>query len=281
VPVLVRSALGMTGTVDPGMVAPSMGVFEVASPLVSWADGLMSGWLPDTVRLMVWVVVAAVVSMALYKLTSNQARLAAIKAESVAARKEIAQFDGPFSEARGMLGRNLVLALRQLWVTLVPAVIASVPVIFLLVWVSNAFDARLPSAGQKLEVEAYPSAGHELPPLHWRGGDAVAKDAGTWSVTWPGDARTLELVESDGTVLLTLPTPAPVGVVHQRRWWNALFGNPAGYLPSPGDVDAVGIDLPKREFVPFGPDWLRGWIVMFFGVVIIISLLLKFLWRLH
>jgi hypothetical protein len=184
-------------------------------------------------------------------------------------------------EARGMLGRNVVLALRQLWVTLVPAVIASVPVIFLLVWVSTAFDARLPGPGQQLEVAAHASDGHELPPLHWRGGDVAAKDAGTWSLTWPADDGTLELVEADGTVLLTLPTAAPVGVVHQRRWWNTLFGNPAGYLPSPGDVDAVEIDLPKREFVPFGPDWLRGWIAMFFGVVIIISLLLKFLWRLH
>ena len=41
------------------------------------------------------------------------------------------------------------------------------------------------------------------------------------------------------------------------------------------------IELPKREFLPFGPDWLRGWIPFFFGVVIIVSLLLKFLWRLH
>jgi hypothetical protein len=155
-------------------------------------------------------------------------------------------------------------------------------VIFLLVWVSNAFDSRLPAPGEKLEVEAYASAGHELPPLHWRGGNGVVVDgAGSWKVTWPDEGATLQLVDSDDTVLLTLPPPAPVGAVHQRRWWNTLLGNPAGYLPSPGDVDAVDIELPKREFLPFGPDWLRGWIPTFFAVVIIVSLLLKFLWRLH
>ena len=71
------------------------------------------------------------------------------------------------------------------------------------------------------------------------------------------------------------------GAIHQRRWWNALIGNPAGYLPSPGDVDAVHLGMPRPEFLPLGPEWLRGWMAYFFGVVIVLSLLLKFLWRLH
>jgi predicted AlkP superfamily phosphohydrolase/phosphomutase len=282
VPGLVRSSLGLTGTIDPELVKPSLGVFDIASPAFSWLDGLMSGWLPAVLRLLFWGIVAAVASMALYKVTSNQTKLAAIKAEIVVLRRQIAEFDGSFSEMWGLVGRNLGLAMRQLWVTLVPAIIASVPVIFLLVWVSNNFDSRLPAPGEQLKVEAYPSAGYELSPLHWRGGNGVVADGpGTWNVAWPADGSTMELVDSDDTVLLTLPPRAPVGVVHQRRWWNTLVGNPAGYLPSPGDVDAVEMELPSREYLPFGPDWLRGWIPLFFGVVIIVSLLLKFLWRLH
>jgi predicted AlkP superfamily phosphohydrolase/phosphomutase len=281
VPDLVRASLGLTGTIDPELVGPSMGVFDIASPVFSWLDGLMVGWLLDVARLLVWGIVAGVASMALYKVTSNQAKLAAIKAEIVDLRKQIAGFDGSFSEMWGLVGRNLALAMRQLWVTLVPAIIASVPVIFLLVWVSTAFDARFPGPGDQLEVAAHPSAGHALPPLHWRGGTAVADGGASWTVTWPSAGGGLELVDGDDTVLLTLPPPAPVGVVHQRRWWNTLFGNPAGYLPSPGDVDSISMELPSREYLPFGPSWLRGWIPFFFGVVIIVSLVLKFLWRLH
>jgi hypothetical protein len=256
-----------------------MGVFDIASPVFAWLDGLMAGWLPAVARLLVWGIVAGVASMALYGVTSNQAKLAAIKAEIVELRRQIAGFDGAFSEMWSLVGRNLALALRQVWVTFVPAIIASVPVIFLLVWVSTAFDARFPAPGDQLAVAAHPSAGQALPPLHWRGGAAVADGAG-WTVTWPADGASLELVEDD-TVLLALPPPAPVGVVHQRRWWNALFGNPAGYLPSPGPVDSISMQLPTREYLPFGPAWLRGWIPFFFGVVVIVSLLLKFLWRLH
>jgi hypothetical protein len=91
----------------------------------------------------------------------------------------------------------------------------------------------------------------------------------------------MQLLDSDGTVLLSLPTAAPAGVVHQRRWWNLLVGNPAGYLPAPGAVDTLELGLPRAEFLPFGPAWLRGWIAYFFAIVIVFSLLLKFLWRLH
>ena len=91
----------------------------------------------------------------------------------------------------------------------------------------------------------------------------------------------MHLIDSDGIVLLTLPMEAPVSTVHQRRWWNNLIGNPAGYLPSPGDVDAVLLDLPGFEFQPYGPSWLRSWITLFFTVVVIASLSLKFRWRLQ
>jgi hypothetical protein len=257
-----------------------MGVFDVTSPLFAWVDGLMSGWLPDTVRLLFWAVVAGVASMALYGLTSNQARLAAIKAEMAVLRKQIAEFDGPVSEMWGLVGRNLRLALRQIWVTFVPAIIASVPVIFLLVWVSNSFDVTMPGPGDQVEVEAFAGEGQALPALRWRGAGARAEGDGAWSVAWPNAGMPLELLNAEDQVLLKLPTTAPVGVVHQRRWWNALLGNPAGYLP-PGQVDAVEIDLPRREYLPFGPEWLRGWIPLFFAVLIAASLLVKMLWRLH
>ncbi len=254
VPRLVRDTLGLDGTVDAADITPSSGLFNFGSPVLYSVDGLMSGWLPGFSRLMVWGLFTTVVSIGLYKLTSNHSRLAG----------------------------------RQLWLTLVPAVIASVPVIFIVVWVSNAFGSRPPQAAEQIEVNAIASEGHQLPPLHWQGdADVVEHGVGSWSITWPERSGPLELIDSDGTVLLALPTPAPVSTVHQRQWWNALLGNPAGYLPDPGHVAEVRLGLPQREFLPFGPDWLRGWMGLFFGTVIIVgtviiaSLALKFAWRLR
>lgn len=282
VPRLIRSTLGITGTDDQEQIEASTGALDMPSPALAGLDGLMSGWLPEAGRLAFWGVFAGFTSMGLYRLTSNQSRLAANKAEARALQNRLAEFDGRFSEIWPLLGRNFVLAGRQLWLTLVPALLASLPVLFILAWASNAFDARWPEPGAQIEVEATASEGRELPPLRWEGrAEIVPAGAGAWRIVWPEDDASLRLLDSDGTVLLALPTAEPVSIVHQRRWWNVLIGNPAGYLPSPGDVDAVKLALPQPEYLPFGPDWLRGWIAFFFGVIVIVSLMLKFVWRLH
>ncbi|MGB1062678.1 MAG: hypothetical protein ACPGZU_21225, partial [Ketobacter sp.] len=91
----------------------------------------------------------------------------------------------------------------------------------------------------------------------------------------------LTLQEHDGTVLLQLPLEHPVGIVHQREWWNSLFANPLGYLPSPGVVDSVEIALPATDILPFGPGWLRSWYFTFFAGLILFSLIFKWRWKLH
>jgi hypothetical protein len=77
------------------------------------------------------------------------------------------------------------------------------------------------------------------------------------------------------------PPPEPTTAVHPREWWNSLIGNRGAYVSSPGAVAHVSLGLPRAEFLPFGPDWVRGRIPLFFGIVIAFSLLLTLFWRLR
>ncbi len=70
-------------------------------------------------------------------------------------------------------------------------------------------------------------------------------------------------------------------MVEQRRWWNGLIGNQVSYLPSPGDVDSVQLALPQPAVVPFGPEWVRGWLPVSVALLVALSLFLKVRWRLH
>jgi hypothetical protein len=68
---------------------------------------------------------------------------------------------------------------------------------------------------------------------------------------------------------------APVPTIHKRQWWNALIGNPLGYLPDSSRLEWIELGLPQREYLPFGPAWLRAWYVVFFGVLLAASLAIK------
>lgn len=282
VPTLVKQVMSLEGALPAERMAPNRGWLDLASPVLSWIDGLLASFLPNTLRIALWGMLAGFLSMLVYKWTSNQKRLADLKQQGLAIQARLKDFEGDMDELWPILRRNLSVAWRRLGLGLLPAVIASVPVIFILAWMSNAFDARFPPAGEHIAVTAVPDATHQLPPMRWQGGEVgTAEQAGKWTVAWPDVTAPLHLVDSDGIVVLTLPTAAPVSTVHQRRWWNDLIGNPAGYLPSPGDIDAVSLELPGVEFLGFGPSWLRSWLTLFLMVVIATSLGLKSYWRLH
>ena len=282
VPRLVKSNLELGGSLLAERRAPTMGWLDFASPVLDRIDSALSGSVSSAFRIVLWGLLASLLSMLVYKWTSNQKRLAALKVQALEIRQAMNTFEGEMEELWPLLRRNLSVAWQRLGLGLFPALIASVPVLLILVWMSNAFSASFPSAGQKIAVVAGPDETHQTPPMHWRGGQvAEGQQPGSWTISWPEAAAPLELVDSDGTVVLTLPTESPVSTIHQKRWWNALIGNPAGYLPSPGDVDAVVLALPSEEFLSFGPSWLRSWMTLFFVVVIIASLGLKFYWRLH
>ena len=97
-------------------------------------------------------------------------------------------------------------------------------------------------------------------------------------IIWPPNTELIEMVQS-GQVLLELPMEKPIPVIHKKRWWNLLMANPIGYLPDDASVDVVEIGLTPQEFLPFGPDWIRGWMFTFFTLFLLSSIVFKLLFK--
>lgn len=273
---------GFAHAAETAQLPGSTGWLDVASPVLYWADNTLLGWLPVWVRVIAWSALASLISMLIYRFTSRQAALDEVKSEVLATRSQLQGFEGEFNELWPILKQNLGLAGKQLWLTFVPAMVASLPVLFILAWMANAFDAHQPAAGAPVAVTLTAADGAMLPPLSWRGdGKAVETAPGAWDVTWPAGGGKMELAGAEGSPVLTLPTAVPVRSVAQWEWWNRLIGNPGGYLASPGDIAAAHIGLPQPTVLPFGPEWLRGWLPTMLVVLMGMSLYLKFAWRLH
>ena len=76
-----------------------------------------------------------------------------------------------------------------------------------------------------------------------------------------------------------VPVVSPAPVIEKWRWWNALIGNPAGYLADGLPIDRIEIGLPRRQILSFGPAWMRGWEITFFGSLMLFALSFKMLRR--
>jgi hypothetical protein len=246
-----------------------MGLFDLPAPLFTVLDNLMSG-LSAYPRLLIWSTLTAIISMALYWLCSAQNKTAAAKDRAVRARTAMAKFDGDeFGEMWPLAKESLGASGIHFGIVLGPAVLSSLPALAIIVWVSGVFGYQLPAPGSP--VQAYSVTATQL----------EAGPENSYSHTYPTAGKSLDIIAANGELLTTLPLQGPVPVVHKRAWWNSLIGNPNGYLPADYEIEAIYFDLTAQEFLDFGPGWIRGWEFSYFVLLIIISLGIKFAFRIH
>jgi len=241
--------------------------------------------LPDPVVLAVWALISSWLTMWVYRRFSNQEEMAALKPQVKAVQKKLSSYDGEFSGLMPLIRENFRLSGRHIMLALGPALLAGIPVLFVLVWVSNAFGVSMPSPDGQVEIRAI--AAEQADPSNWqwhgtRAEPLTSDEAGqAWRVAWPAPQRTATLITERGEDVVEIPPTHPAPVVHKRRWWNALIGNPAGYLEPANPAEAVYLGLPKKQMLPFGPAWMRGWEFLYFVLLVIGSLGLKVVWRIH
>jgi hypothetical protein len=241
-----------------------VGLFDVPGPLFRWVDELLVVVASPAARLAVWGAVGGAVSMLLYKVLSPQARIALGKAELLRARRTLNRYDGKLDGAWPLMGRMLRAAFGQVGRVAWPALLASLPVVCLLAWLSTAYGYSYPEPGAAPRITTVPE-GFEA---HWADERLTARDAQS------RPPRVLVGAPNAG-IVADVALPEPVPVIHKRQWWNLLLGNPIGYLPRDAAVDLVRVELPRQEFLAAGPHWMRGWETPFFTALVVVALVLK------
>ena len=231
-----------------------MGLFDLPAPFFDLVDSNLLWFLPPLVRLVIWAMLAAVVSILIYRLLSPQAKIAATKAAALAARRRLNAHQGDFESAMPLMRRSRSLASLQVLLVLPGALIGSLPVLSLLVWLDGAYARDFPRAQAIPTVQVSPPGQYVG---NWQGGEA---------------GGVVEIRDTAGQKVTTLPLAKPVPQIEQRHWWNALIGNPAGYLPETGPLEQVRIALPEREYLPAGPAWARSWFSVVLPVLLVTSL---------
>ena len=251
-----------------------MGLFDLPAPLFAVIDGVLGMALPPVLRLVFWGILAGWMTMMVYRRLSNQEKIGELKAQQKVQQKLIADFDGEFEELMPLIRHTLALGFKQLGLALGPALLSTLPILFLIVWVAGAFGNEAPAAASMVHLTAEPSNND----IHWSSTTGVETVADGWQVSWPKNGQSLTLTDGRQP-LLTLPLEDNIPIIHKKKWWNLLMANPIGYLPDDGKTDVIHIDLPEQVIIGFGPAWMHGWMFSFFVAFLLSSLGFKFLLR--
>jgi hypothetical protein len=251
-----------------------MGLFDWPAPLFSAFDDLIAHLSGPLGRVIIWAVLCAAVSMAFYTLLSPQNRIRLIKEHLADARTAMAEDDGEdFGRGMALARRQLAESFKLVGVILLPAVIASLPGLALIIWLDGQYGYRCPTADQPVTISAQP----ENSPVSQIGAVPTGPDGGACPIV---QVPTTNTQRDDATApsapeTMAVALAAPVPVLAHHQWWNSLIGNPAGYLPDQTPIEQLRFDLPAQQILSVGPGWARGWELTFFVVLVLASIGIK------
>ena len=238
-----------------------MGIFDWPAPLAHVIDSAFASFAGGSLRIALWALLASALSMGLYRLTSNQKKLAALKGEIAALKAKInAAETDDYAAAVASSKALLSLSLRHVGQTLGPTVLAGLPVLFVLAFLAQTYSYVAPEAGIPLTAAIAYEDGHTE----------------TTTLTFPvNDPR----FEAD---IATGNAPAsPVPVIAKPSWTDWFFGNPAGTLKPASAIREISFKVTPQRFLPFGPDWLAGWEALFLTLMVVASLAIKAIFRIE
>ncbi len=219
----------------PGSLLPAWVVIVVLTSAVSW----LSVWL--------------------YKLASPQDRLADIKNRSKELTASLLKdSDAEFDQVAAMAKANVVLSLKRLGYTLPGFVAALVPLLSLYLWCERVYAVEWPGAGETVEMGIAPGDAE----IAVTGANARRTDEGAWTFVADGSGE-LTITTDDGTPVLSAKTSRIAPVYAKIPATIRLLGHSERPLPDDNPVDRIEFGLPEREYLPFGPSWLRSWMIVF------------------
>lgn len=109
----------------------NLGLLDLPAPLLDAFDSVLAAsGLPALARMIVYAIASAWLGMVLYRRFSDQTALTELRQKVQASQRALALHGGDFTELRGLIHNNFLLSLRQLGLSLRPALLASLPLLF-------------------------------------------------------------------------------------------------------------------------------------------------------
>lgn len=244
-----------------------MGFFNLLNPVFDLAATLLQLLLPVWLTMILWAVALAWLCNFLYEWLAPTAALDNISAELKRLRSELIDGDHDFRGLLANIGHTLTLSLRQAGIALLPTLVSAIPFLMLLVWLSDSYTYQPPMPDQTLNAVFYPIED-----------SAPVERTLLIKANESPDSERFDWVADDIGVQLSISAKKPVNVIHRRRWWNVLIGNPNGFLsddPAWAEYDKIEFDLTRRELTQLGPLWMRGWEFWLFTPFIIGAIALR------
>jgi len=249
-----------------------MGLFDVLSPFFLSFDDLLKPFTNSLFRISFWALISAIVSSFAFKKLSNPTKISQLKTKLKAKQNQLNQHDGEFSELKNLAIDTIKLSIKRMVLTFIPALLASIPILFILTYLSNQYELKQPQLNDSihLNIEWQKDKNQQLVQTQ---NNTTIKSGAIETINWPAINNPIYLQNSTGNVTI-MSFPFNISnIIHKKQWWNTLIGNPAGYLTDDSDINSISFDFKPQQIIGFGPPWVRSWLFIYFFMTFSFSII--------
>lgn len=249
-------------------------------PVLNAVDAWLANGLPLVVRIGFWGALAGIAAMWIYAALSDQKAILALKQKSKDLRQQMLDPSlEKFSEFLNLSKENFKISFSLLGKVMGPVFLAAVPVLVTAFWLDTFHGYSLPKNSQPVALTLVPvSADFQIDPPEL----LSAQNNGAISLRAPlKPSDPVSFYVNDRLVykgsVFSFPTPA----LAKKKWWNFIFASEAGYLQPDSPLEEIHINFPGKPVHNSLPGWASGWEWTFFISILIVSLPIKFIFKIH
>ncbi len=249
-----------------------MGLFDLTTPTFNIIESWLSQFLTLNLRLAFWAFISALSSTLIFRLFINQQKISFLKTQIKTIQKKLSSHEGDFKELKNIAGKSLKLSFQRMLITFFPAILAMVPIIFLLVFLSASYDYQTPKAGERVNYQVFWEDSDSIGEIIWKDQNNQPIEFIKDTFLWPKTGQKHILLQPDGTKIMAFPS-APVPIIHKKQWWNVFFGNPAGYISEDNIIDHIAFKFKKQKPNTYLDNYVDGWMWPYFLFTFVFSLI--------
>lgn len=235
---------------------------------------ILLSWFSPVFTIIIWSFLVSILVTLIYYLFSFQKNILINKNSLKQMREKM------LSDSSNVLSSDITLLLKvsfkQFFMVLGPTLISTIPLLFLWGMLAYEFDRIPPKTGDRTDVIISPVVNN----LFINGEKHTANHNESFTIKWHKDKTVIIKMLKDSKEIV-ISKEKPQYYLNKKKWWNLLLPSPYGYLDQSIQINSIYFDLPTKEYLPWGPQWVKSWWFIFVFSMFVFSLVLKVVFRIE
>jgi len=247
-------------------------------PIFNFVETTILSYLSFPIKVGIWGAVCGCAAMLVFYFSSDQTSISTLKKKAKKLRKKILDLDTEDSEAKKFIRENLSVSIKLLYKVLFPALLSTLPIIIVFLWMDVYYAFKMPEAGNAINIKV--ASGAE---------NISGFPEGSFEIS--GASLKLRIQEHQQPIKLMYkgkmlyegePWQPPTRSISHKKYWNALFKSEVGYLsPDISDIDALEFGFQRNLIFKDNQGWYSRWEALFFLSLAISSLIIKLAFKIE